>query len=246
MKVGGSVALVTGANRGIGQAFARELLSRGASKIYITARNPATLSDLLSTKDSRLVPLALDVTSEARIEAVAKMVTDVTLLINNAGAAGFHGAMSAIDLAAARREMDVNYFGQLAMIRAFERTIASSGEGAIVNMLSFLSLVTLPAQGTYSASKSAALAMTRSVRAELASKGILVVASMPVQVDTDMGRYMPEPKLSPSVVAKETLDAVEQRLNEVFPGELSRQASEAFASDPKALQATLAQNIPRR
>src|SRR5216684_817508 len=133
MKISGSVALVTGANRGIGQAFARELLSRGTSKIYITSRDPAALSDLLSTRDPRLVPLALDVTNAARIEAVAELATDVTLLINNAGAAGFQGAMSATDLTAARREMDVNYFGQLAMIRAFESTISSSGEGAIVN-----------------------------------------------------------------------------------------------------------------
>lgn len=246
MNIDGSVALVTGANRGIGRAFVDELLKRGASKIYITARDPASLSDFLKLKNPRLVPLTLDVTSEAQALAAADAASDVTLLINNAGFAGFHGAISAPDLSAARQEMEVNYFGPLALIRAFAPRLAASGGGAIVNVLSFLSLVTMPKAGTYSASKAAALALTRSARAELAGQGTAIVAVMPVQVDTDMGRDLPEPRLTPQEVAAEALDGVEAGVDEVFPGELTRQSASAFAKDPKGVQAHLSRALPER
>jgi NAD(P)-dependent dehydrogenase (short-subunit alcohol dehydrogenase family) len=246
MKITGSVALVTGANRGIGRAFIDELLKRGAAKIYVAARNPASLADLLQSQDGRLVPLTLDVTDEAQVRNAAKIASDVTLLINNAGVAGFHGAISAPDLSLARQEMDVNYFGPLSLIRAFAPRLAASGGGAIVNLLSFLSLVTMPKAGTYSASKAAALALTRSVRAELAAQGTAVVAVMPVQVETDMGRDLPEPRLTPQEVAAEALDAVESGLEDVFPGELTRQSAGAFAKDPKGVQAHLSKMIPER
>lgn len=244
MKITGSVALVTGANRGIGRAFVEELLKRGASKIYVAARDPASLSDLLKSQDSRLAPLALDVANEAQVLSAAEAASDVTLLINNAGVAGFHGAISAPDLTTARREMEVNYFAPLSLIRAFAPRLAASGGGAIVNLLSFLSLVTLPRAGTYSASKAAALAMTRSARAELAAQGTKVIAVMPVQVDTDMGRDLPEPRLTPQEVVSEALDAVESGLEEVFPGELTRQSADAFAKDPKGVQAYMSKMIP--
>ncbi len=244
MKITGSVALVTGANRGIGRAFVEELLKRGASKIYVAARDPASLSDLLKSQDPRLAALALDVANEAQVLSAAEAASDVTLLINNAGVAGFHGAISAPDLTTARREMEVNYFAPLSLVRAFAPRLAASGGGAIVNLLSFLSLVTLPRAGTYSASKAAALAMTRSARAELAAQGTKVIAVMPVQVDTDMGRDLPEPRLTPQEVVSEALDAVESGLEEVFPGELTRQSADAFAKDPKGVQAYMSKMIP--
>ena len=244
MKITGSVALVTGANRGIGRAFVEELLKRGASKIYVAARDPASLSALLKSEDARLAPLTLDVTNEAQVLSAAKAASDVTLLINNAGVAGFQGAISAPDLTTARREMEVNYFAPLSLVRAFAPRLAASGGGAIVNLLSFLSLVTLPKAGTYSASKAAALAMTRSVRAELAAQGTKVIAVMPVQVDTDMGRDLPEPRLTPQEVVSEALDAVESGLEEVFPGELTRRSADAFANDPKGVQAYMSKMIP--
>lgn len=244
MKIAGSVALITGANRGIGREFVQELLDRGASKIYVTARDPRTLASLVESGGGRLVALALDVTDEAHVAAAAKAAPGVSLLINNAGVAGGHGGISAPSLDAARQEMNVNYFGTLSLIRAFAPTLKASGGGAVVNVLSFLSLVTLPLAGTYSASKAAALAMTRGVRAELASQGTLVVASMPVQVETDMGRALPEPRLSPREVVADTLDAVEQAQVEVFPGELTRRASQAFDADPKGVQANMSRLVP--
>jgi NAD(P)-dependent dehydrogenase (short-subunit alcohol dehydrogenase family) len=157
MDITGSVALVTGANGGIGRAFVGALLKRGAAKIYIAARDPASLSDLLKGSDGRLVPLRLDVTDAAQVAAAATAAPDVTLLVNNAGYAAFQGAIAAPDISAARREMDVNYFGPLALTRAFKPALAASGGGAVVNMLSMAALVSLPVTGTYSASKAAFL-----------------------------------------------------------------------------------------
>lgn len=244
MNINGSVALVTGANGGIGRAYVDELLKRGASKIYLAARDPASLSELVRNGNGRLVPLKLDVTDEAQVAEAAKTASDVTLLINNAGYAGGGGAFSTLDLAAARREMDVNYFGILSLVHAFAPVLRASGGGAVLNVLSFLSLVTLPTLGTYSASKAAALAATRSLRAELAAQGTAVIGVMPVQVETDMGQALPAPRLSPQEVAVESLDVVEQGLDEVFPGKMTKDAAKGFAADPKTVQARFSTFIP--
>ena len=238
MKIKGSVVLVTGANGGIGQAFVRELLKRGAAKIYLAARNPASLRGQFSQL-SKLVPIALDLTNPTQIEAVAQAVGDVTLLINNAGTVAFSGALSAKDSSAARQEMEVNYFGILGLTQALRSTPALQRGGAIVNVLSFLALATLPVAGTYSASKAAALALTRTMRAELKPRGVQVLGVMPVQTDTAAFAPLPEPKLTPEEVASGTLDALEAGEEEVFPGALSRGAAETFKTDPAALQAHL-------
>jgi short-subunit dehydrogenase len=239
MKIAGSVALVTGANSGIGQAFVRALLERGASKIYLGVRDPASLVGLFP-ESSKLVPVILDVTKPQQIEAAAKSVADITLLINNAGAVAFSGALAAKDLAGARQEMEVNYFGVMALTRALNNTPALRNGGAVVNVLSFLALITLPVAGTYSASKSAALALTRTLRAELKPRGVQVLAVLPVQTDTPAYAPLPEPKLKPEEVASGSLDALETGQDEVFPGALSVGAAAAFKQDPAALQARMA------
>ncbi|MDR3472415.1 MAG: SDR family NAD(P)-dependent oxidoreductase [Devosia sp.] len=239
MKVEGSVALVTGANGGIGRALVQELLARGAAKIYLGARDTASLQPLLAASD-RLVPLTLDVTKPDQVANAARVASDITLLINNAGAGVFTGALSAKDTAGARQEMEVNYFGVLSLTQALRDTPAFRQGGAIVNLLSLLSLVILPVAGTYSASKAAALALTRTLRAELKSRGVQVLGVLPVQVDTAMSAAQPEPRLMPSEVASSTLDALEAGEDEVFPGALSQGAAEAFRADPVGMQAQMA------
>lgn len=238
MNIEGSVVLLTGANGGIGRALTQELLSRGAAKIYLGARDVSTLQPLLA-QSARLVPLTLDVAKPQQIAAAALLASDVTLLINNAGAAIFTGVLSAQDTAAARQEMEVNYFGMLALVQALRHTPAFQAGGAIVNLLSILSLVTLPVAGTYSASKAAALALTRTLRAELKARGTQVLGVLPVQVDTAMGAPLPEPRLTVAEVASGTLDALEAGQEEVFPGALSQGAAQAFAADPVGMQASL-------
>lgn len=243
MKIEGSTVLITGANGGIGTAFVEELLARGAAKIYLGARDTAKLQPLLGTSD-KLVPLQLDVTKSDQIANAAETASDIDLLINNAGVAEFSGALAAKDDAAARREMEVNYFGVLNLTQALRDTPALRN-GGIINILSFLAQVTLPVAGTYSASKSASLALTRTLRAELKARGVTVVGVMPVQVDTEMGKALPEPRVKPSEVACEALDALEAGQDEVYPGAPSQGAAQAFKSDPAGIQAQLAGMVHR-
>lgn len=169
MKIEGSIALVTGANGGIGRALVSELLERGVSKVYLGVRDVGV--DHGFPNDSRLELLKLDVTDANQISAAASVATDVNLLINNAGYTNGTGALGVESVDGARREMEVNYFGPLAVARAFRHTPVFTENGAILNVLSFLSLVTLPLAGTYSASKAAALALTRTLQAELKGRG---------------------------------------------------------------------------
>ncbi|WP_426615919.1 SDR family NAD(P)-dependent oxidoreductase [Bradyrhizobium sp. McL0616] len=243
MDIAGSVALVTGANGGIGQAFVRALLARGAAKVYVAARDPASLADLLKQSEGRLVPLKLDVTDPAQVAAAAATAPDVTLLVNNAGYAAFQGAIAAPDISAARREMDVNYFGPLALTRTFKPALAG---GAIVNMLSMAALVSLPVTGTYSASKAAFLSVTRSIRAEMAAQGTIVVGVLAVQTETAIGARLPPPRMTPDEVVSDALDAVQAGTNdEVVAGSLTRGAYQAFIADPKGFQAKMSMRLPQ-
>jgi short-subunit dehydrogenase len=245
MDISSSVALVTGANGGIGRAFVAELLKRGAAKIYAAARDTAALRDLVRDGHGRLVPLPLDVTDPDQVLAAARVASDVTLLINNAGYAAFASAIAAPDLDDAHREMDVNYFGTLALTRAFTPLLAASGGGAVLNILSMLSLVSLPMTGTYSASKAAALSLTRSIRAELGAQGTQVVGVLAVQTDTAMGAKMPEPRMTPQEVVADALDAIKAGTHdEVVAGAQSRAIHQAFIADPKALQAKMSTRLP--
>jgi NAD(P)-dependent dehydrogenase (short-subunit alcohol dehydrogenase family) len=247
MKLINSVALVTGANRGIGRAFVEALLERGASKIYVAARDTASLKEVLKCGDRRLVPLPLDVTDPDQVAAAAAIAADVTLLINNAGYAAFEGAISAPDLDDARREMEVNYFGTLALTRAFAPVLAKTQGSALLNMLSMLSLVSLPMAATYSASKAAGLSLTRSLRAELAAQETQVVGVLAVQTETAMGAKLPEPRLTPQEVVNDALDAIEAGINdEIVAGGHSRAIHQAFTADPKGLQAKMSARLPQR
>jgi short-subunit dehydrogenase len=246
MKIENAVVLVTGANRGIGRTFVEELLKRGAAKIYVAARDTASLSDLLKAGDRRLVALPLDVTDPDQVAAAASVANDVTLLINNAGYAAFDGAISATSIDDARQEMEVNYFGPLAMTRAFAPVLAKTG-GGVVNMLSMLSLISLPMAATYSASKAAGLSLTRSIRAELAGQGTQVVGVLAVQAETQMGAKMPEPRLSPLEIVTDTLDAVEAGSNdEVVAGAQTRGIHDKFTANPQQVQAMMSTKLPQK
>jgi short-subunit dehydrogenase len=247
MNVSNAVALVTGANRGIGSAFVAELLKRGVKKVYLAARDTTSLRELLKANDPRLVPLPLDVTDPDQVAAAASVAKDVTLLINNAGFAAFEGAISADTLDRARIEMDVNYFGVLDMSRNFAPVLKANGGGAIVNMLSMLSFIALPVAATYSASKAAAMSVTRSLRAELLGQGTQVVGVLAVQTETEMGVALPEPRMTPAEVVSDALDALEAGTSdEVAAGAQTKAIFEKFQADPKGLQAKMSQMLPAK
>lgn len=245
MKIAGSIALVTGANRGIGRAFVGALTARGAAKIYATARDPLTVADLEAADPGLVEAIALDVTDFDAVASVAGRCADTTLLVNNAGAYGNVSLLRAPDLNAARREMETNYFGTLAMCRAFAPKLAQNGGGCIVNMLSLLSQVSQPAVGSYCASKAAELSLTQGIRAEVAGQGTLVVAVLAGPVDTDMIANSPSPKIQPEEAAATALDAVESGTEDVYAGDLARTMGARLLTDPKGVEKEFAKYLGR-
>lgn len=244
MKLDGVVALVTGSNRGIGMAFVERLIARGAKKIYVAARDASSVSSLVSANPGVVLPLTLDITDQDQVTSAAEQAEDVTLLINNAGA-NSNTALIAIDgLDNARREMETNYFGTLSMCRAFAPVLKNNGGGTIVNVLSILSLVNLPASGSYSVSKAAAYSMNQGIRAELSSQKTTVIGVMPGAVDTDMAKAFEGPKEKPLDVADAALQAVEDALEDVYPGEMAQAVSQGLAQDSKAVEREFSAYIP--
>jgi NAD(P)-dependent dehydrogenase (short-subunit alcohol dehydrogenase family) len=231
MNIKGSVAFVTGANRGLGAAYAQALLERGAAKVYAAARRPETITD------PRLVPTGLDLTDAATITGAADQARDVTLLINNAGVST--GASLFGDEAALRHELDVNYLGPLALSRAFAPVLAANGGGGLVNVLSVLSWVTIPDSAGYSAAKSAMWSATNALRLELAEQQTLVVAVHVGYMDTDMAAAVAAPKTAPELVAQATLDAVEAGDHEVLVDDISRLVRAALSEPLSALYPSL-------
>jgi NAD(P)-dependent dehydrogenase (short-subunit alcohol dehydrogenase family) len=229
--IAGTHALVTGANRGLGKAFVAELLDRGVAVVYAAARNP----DTIDIDDDRVIPIRLDVTNTDDVLAAASRCADVSVLINNAGAMLRAPLLAAPDLSAARSEMETNYFGTLAMCRAFAPVLAHNGGGAVVNVLSVASWLASPFNGSYAASKSAEWALTNAIRVELRAAGTLVVAVHAGWIDTDMAANVPETKISTGGVAGQTLDALERGDEEVLTDDKTREVKASLPTDLTSL-----------
>jgi NAD(P)-dependent dehydrogenase (short-subunit alcohol dehydrogenase family) len=233
MKTAGSVALVTGANRGLGARFATELLERGAAKVYATARNPAAVTV------EGVEVLALDLLEQASIDAAAQVAQDVTLLVNNAGVSTRHDLVRG-DPAEVRREMDTNFFGTLAVTRAFADVLAAHGGGGIVNVLSALSFFSFAGATSYSASKAAEWSLTAGTRVELAAQGTQVLGLHLGGADTDMMAGYDGPLLDPVDVVRAALDGLEAGQVEVLVDDWSRTAKAGVAEDPATFYAQVA------
>ena len=244
MNIKDSVVLVTGANRGIGEAFVKALSDAGAKRIYATARNVDSLKEIVAIDPNRIIPLALDITNLEQIAQIAEIAQDVNLLINNAGVAGAGGFFSLSSLDIARWEMETNYFGALYMIRAFAPILKLNGGGAIANILSIASVMNIPMFGSYSASKAAFYSLTQGVRAELSQQGTLVVGVFPGPVDTAMGEQVPLDKVPPSEIALSTLQAIEHGIEDVSPDSMSQQVFASIKQDAKAVEKQFAALLP--
>lgn len=225
MKVAGSIALVTGANRGLGLAFARALLQGGAEKVYAGARDPSAVTL------PGVVPLRLDVTRDEDVAAAASAAGDVTLLINNAGIARTGGFLADGAVEAAREHFEVNVVGPLRMARAFAPVLARNGGGAIVNVLSVASWINGPLLATYGVSKSAAWALTNGLRRELADRGTQVLGLHAGFIDTDLTRTMDVPKSTPEAIVAAALEALERGERQVLADETSRQVHRGLSAD---------------
>lgn len=212
MNIENSVALVTGANRGLGLAYAKALLAAGAKKVY------AGMRDTSGFEVPGLVPVQINITNAVSVAAAAEQCADVSILVNNAGI-----IRSPSTEEGARAEMETNYFGTLAMCRAFAPVLATNGGGALVNMLSVLSWLSLPGTSGYSASKAAAWSMTNGLRHELRAQGTLVIGVHAGYIDTDMAKGVSAPKARPEDVAAQTVAAIGAGHQEVLADALTRQ-----------------------
>jgi NAD(P)-dependent dehydrogenase (short-subunit alcohol dehydrogenase family) len=229
VKIEGAVALVTGGNRGLGKAFVRALLDAGAAKVYAAAR------DASSVTESGATPVGLDIRNDHDITAAVNACRDVTVLVNNAGIAKFTPLIGAPSMDAARDEIAVNYLGTLAMCRAFAPVLAANGGGAIVNVLSVVSWITVPISGSYCVSKAAELAMTNGIRTELGAQGTLVVGVHAGYIDTDMTANLAIKKITPEDVFSATLAALERGETEVLADDRSRDVKNRLRDDPASL-----------
>ena len=232
MDITGAVALVTGANRGLGRRFAAALLERGAAKVYAAARNPESI-DLPG-----VVPLRLDVTDPSSIRSAVVAASDVTLLVNNAGSSTGASLLGG-SIEDIRLEMDTHYFGTLSVTREFAPVLERNGGGAVLNVLSVLSWFTAPQVAAYSAAKSAAWSLTNALRLELAPQKTQVTALHVGYMDTDMAKDVDGPKSDPAVVAGLALDGVEEGRFEVLADDLSRNVRAGLAGDLAGLYPAL-------
>ena len=242
----GTVAFVTGANRGIGRAVVQALLDRGAAKIYAGARRPETLAALAAASGGRVVPVKLDVTRPFEVQAAAAQAPDVTLIVNNAGVVSqFGGAFTdKVWLTAAREEYEVNVLGALAVSQAFAPILAQNGGGALVNVSSVAGLVALDVLTSYSASKAALHSVTQATRKALKAQGTYVAGVYPGPIDTDMAKDIDWPKATPAAAATAILDGLEAGDEEIFPDPMSRELGSLFLSSPKTLERTFGVEQP--
>jgi NAD(P)-dependent dehydrogenase (short-subunit alcohol dehydrogenase family) len=243
VEIEGATALVTGGNRGIGEAFVRAFLAAGARRVWIGAREPDAAAHLVAEASGRAEAIRLDVTCADQVAEAAAVCADVSILVNNAGVFRNERLIDSPTMQAAREEMEVNYFGALGMTRAFAPVLARNGGGAVVNVLSSAGLVALPAMGGYSPSKFAGRAAAACARAELAHQGTQVIALIVGSVDTRMAAHVTGRKEAPADIAAAGLMAIRRGVDEIDTDMMAVEVRAALARDPKALERSLARQL---
>lgn len=243
MDIAGRVALVTGAAGGIGGALVEALLHAGADKVLACDLGEVGLRQLTARNPLRILPHVLDVTDEAAVKALAAQASDVGILINCHGVVVHESYLESEGIAGFRKEMEVNYWGQVLMCRAFAPIVGANEGGAIANFLSPLALATHPFCGNYCASKAACRALTDGMRAELAGQGTLVVSVFPGAIDTGMMTRLDIPKSDPALVARGVVDAIAAGETECWVGETAPEFRDQWRIDPAPLIAEAARYL---
>lgn len=226
MKIADATVVVTGANRGIGLAFARAALARGARKVYAAARDPSRIAL------PGVVPLRLDVTVQDEVDAAARIAADATIVINNAGIAALGSFLAEDADALLRRHLETNVLGVLRTSRAFAPVLARNGGGALLNVASIASWISSPALASYAVSKSALWSLSNGLRNDLRGQGTQVTTLHMGFVDTDLTRGLDVPKATPEDIVAQALDGLEAGAEEVLADEMTRQVKRGLSADP--------------
>ncbi len=240
MRIEGSTALVTGGNRGIGEAFVRALLAADARRVYVGTREAGGAAHLVESDPARIVEVVLDITRQDQVDAAAARCSDVEILVNNAGAFTNTLLIGSDSIEGARQEMEVNYFGTLRMCRAFAKVLARNDGGAIANVLSSAAIVSVPMMGGYSPSKFASRALSTAIRAELAKQGTRVSALIVGSVDTRMASHVQGQKEPPSTIAEAGLRAIAEGIDELDTDPFAIGIRAALERSPEKLERNLA------
>jgi NAD(P)-dependent dehydrogenase (short-subunit alcohol dehydrogenase family) len=226
MKLQDATVFITGANRGLGLAFARHAIEHGARKVYAAARDPSSIAL------PGVVPIALDVTNPSQVAAAAADCGDVTLVVNNAGIANVKGLLDEDSIAVAQQMMETNVYGLLRVSQAFAPVLAANGGGALLNVLSVSSWASSPVLAAYSVSKAAAWSVTNGLRNELRAQGTQVLGLHVGFIDTDLTRGFDAPKLAPDFVAARAFAALENGDSEVAVDDWTRQIKRGLSDAP--------------
>ena len=237
------IALVTGSNRGIGEAYVHGLIDVGVKKVYAAARNLDNLKPLLEYYPDKIEPVLLDVTNSQHIKNLKNQISSLDILINNAGIANASGFISANTLEIARKEMEINYFAPLQITQTVLSTLKKSKQALIINMSSIAGIANLPSIGPYSATKAAMHSYTQGLRAELANDGIRVIGVYPGPIDTRMAEGFDMEKPMPELVVSKTFEAVSEQKSDVFPDDFSLQMYGQFLEHPHQLEQAFANMI---
>lgn len=226
MKIKGANVFITGANRGIGLAFARRARDLGAAKVYAGVRNTESFNE------PGIIPIQIDVTNPASIARAVQQAGDVTILVNNAGIGAV--APNALDVHVEEQSkamFETNYYGVIRVTQAFAPVLAKAAESSVVNVLSSLTWLPAPFLTAYSASKAAIWSYTNNVRLALGEQKTAVLALHVHFVDTDLTKGVDIPKANPNDVARVTFEALEAGKQEVFADDTARAAKATLSND---------------
>jgi NAD(P)-dependent dehydrogenase (short-subunit alcohol dehydrogenase family) len=227
------IALVTGANRGIGAAIVKEMLKAGIAKIYATARDPKTLP---AFADSRVVALQLDITSEASVNAAASGAQNVDILVNNAGTLAFGDYLNS-NWETFEDDMRTNFFGTLRVLRAFTPQFVARKSGTIANVSSVVGLSAVPTMAGYSASKAALHSITQSLRGTLEKDNITVIGIYPGPIETELAKPVPyTDKATPEQAAANIVKGIAEGQTYIFPDPMARQVEQLWSTDNRKLE----------
>lgn len=239
--VEGKHVLVTGANRGIGKGFVEVLLEQGAAKIYAAARELNNLEDLITLAPDIIIPVELDVTKPSQIAALNEAVENLDILINNAGIANGIYTTDASAVEIARKEMEVNLFGPMAITKTLLSKLKASEQAAIINISSIAAISNFPSLGPYSTTKAALHSFTQGLRADLQNDGIRVVGVYPGPTDTRLAEGVDMPKPSPETVAIATFESLKSGADDVFPDDFANHMYATFLEHPQQLEKAFAE-----